>query len=272
MSKLETRLLEYEKYRQISSDSEFAAALEEVVAEEAEKKPDYRDYELLEEATSALASLRSSDIAALERRAVEIAKAVVSSVISDDKKRFTPVRRIIPIAAAVALLAAGIATSYAIDYFKNTNWLSEEAVEDVKRMKPGKVYVRGSYEVSVAKDAYKDVDSLEKLRDAVDIPGLLLPFDLSDEFCIKDISASDYGTSKRITFIIVRNDEEAEFIVETNNNWQVQLKLTEISGQKAYMSEFDGFVQAEFEHKGSMYTVKAESKDTLYQIIESLGE
>lgn len=270
MSKLETRLLEYEKNRQISSDSEFVAALEAIIAEESKKRSSRRDFELLEEAVSILTSLQTPNVDALEAHAAEVTKAAVYTATREEEKHYIPMRRLIPIAAAVLLLAAGMVTSYALDYFKNTNWLAEDAIEDIKRMESGKVYIRDGSDVIVSKEIYSDIDSLEKLSKTINIPDLLLPVGLSDKYYIDDICVDDLGIGQVVEFTINGENEKAEFVAETNSSWQVDIKKTPIAGFEVFISEFDGYYQGEFEFKNTIYNIRTSSEKELYKIIESL--
>ena len=270
MSKLETRLLEYEKNRQISSDSEFVAALEAIIAEESKKRSSRRDFELLEEAVSILTSLQTPNVDALEAHAAEVTKAAVYTATREEEKHYIPMRRLIPIAAAVLLLAAGMVAISA----NEDGLLFFSDKDEMDQYDPGVSYEKDENELIVSALSDYDIKELQELYKNVECEKLLLPFGLGKDYSINDISYDDMVQYKSITIDLDRNGSINNSIsIFINKGYTVPPDETIRVGKfDVYVTNYDDIYFGTFEYNNCLYQFYAESQDILFELINSMKE
>ncbi len=273
-SKLENKLLQYEKSTPISNDEELIKAIESIIRDEESVPYEERDFDLIDEAVDAIFSLRKVDIEQLEECAENITDKYFYEVQTKDaddvkkiKHRSVRLKWIIPIAALVSLLIVGsmVAYSCGFDLISMTKKAYTQLVEGV-------IYKQGNKELIMTEDV-KEYDSLEDFTKTEDNSNLLLPNNLSGQHSIDRIYEADYGDFKEIFLDISIDNSIQTIIIETpcSGNFNEQSdRFRKMGGFDVLYSQYDNVYQAEFFYEGNYYAIQASSYEILTKIIESL--
>ena len=120
-SKLETKLLQYEKSTPISNDDELIEAIESIISNEESVPIEERDFDLIDEAVDAILSLKKVDIEQLEDSAEKITDRYFDEIQTQrgelvKKTKTVRLKWLIPIAAIISLLTIITVVSYAFGY------------------------------------------------------------------------------------------------------------------------------------------------------------
>lgn len=274
-SKLENRLMQYEKSTPISNDNELIQAIKSIISNEEALPYDKRDFDLIEEAVEAVLTLQGVDIEPLEERAEEITDAYFNEMQDDEanivrksKNKSVKLKWIIPVAAIVSTLVAGAMVAYAFgfDLIEMTKKAYAQLVEK-------ETYEEGEHELIITSDC-KEYHSFLEFLENEEVDALLLPYDLPEEFSIDSIQMSDYGEYKQIVFSFIGEESAHSIIIRTpyigeNNNIESE---NIIGNYHVSCCQYDDKHQGEFLYENNQYVVVSSSYDNLKIIIESLGK
>jgi len=275
-SKLENKLMQYEKNTPISNDNELIQAIKSIISNEEALPYDKRDFDLIEEAVEAILTLQDVDIEQLEECAEEITDAYFNEAQDDEvnlvkKSKNKPVKLkwIIPIAAILSILVAGTIAAYALGYD-----LIEMTKKAYSQLVEKESWKEGDHELIITSDC-KEYDSLSAFMENEDVDTLLLPYDLPEEFSIDCIRVDDFGKYTEITLSLQILGEsfkhdviiKAPFLDEYNTNEE---DLQMIGNYNVSYYQYDDIHQGNFVFEENHYTIRSSSYDTMKILIESL--
>ena len=171
---------------------------------------------------------------------------------------------IVPIAAAIVLLASLAAVTFA-GGGRILDWTND----DWKSVEPGEKLVDGSYEAEKAKD-HREYGEFEALLAAEGVDGVLAPKDGE----VADVLVIEFGEYRRITAKVTDEsgrvyDYEAQCPSQTET---INAELTKVGGFDVSLSNYDGVYQAEFIWDGVRYIIGTDDPDALTAFVASLGE
>ncbi len=273
-SKLENRLIQYEKSTPISNDEELIKAIETIIGEEETLPYEDRDFDLIEEAVDAVLSLKGVDIGLLEECAEEITDVYFNEMQDDEanivkksKTKSVRLKWLIPIAAIVSTLIAGAMVAYAFgfDLIEMTKKAYAQLVEK-------ETYEEGDHELIITSDC-KKYRSVPEFLENEEVDALLLPYDLPEEFSIDSIQISDYGEYAEISLLISNEESDTNIIIKTpetdiiSDNEETKFV---IGNYHVNYYQYDGKHQADFVYEGNHYILISSSYNSLEKIIESL--
>ena len=273
-SKLENRLMQYEKSTPISNDNELIQAIKSIINNEEALPYDERDFNLIEEAVEAVLTLQGVNIERLEECAEEITDAYFNDMQDDEanivKKsinKSVKLKWIIPIAVILSILAAGTIAAYAFGFN-----LIEMTKKAYSQLVEKETYEEGDHELIITSDC-KEYDSFPEFLEKEKVDALLLPYDLPEAFSIDSFQMNDYGEYKQIVISLI-GEESAHSIVittpyigENNNNIETH---NIIGNYYVNCCQYDDKHQGEFLYDNNQYVVVSSSYDNLKIIIESL--
>ena len=267
------------RFRKVTDDRSFADALYGLLDEKPEKNA-----ELIAESADMLASLAGETDEATAQSVGRVRASLADKIAAkqradavsanareaeDDAKILTPKRGIrwkllIPIAAAVALLAALTAFTFA-----GSTRLADLTNELWKLIAPGEKVVESDYEMDKMKE-WRDYDEFEALLAEEGIEGVLAP---------KGVTASEplvieYGDYREITATFTDEngrvyDYEAQYPSQAE---KINAELTRIGRFDVSLSHYDDTYQAEFISDGTWYIIGTDDPDALAAFVASLGE
>lgn len=266
-NKLESRLAEIGKRVPIENDRELYDAVLGIIDEERAKKPEERDFDLLEEAIDFSLSLEGADGEKISSDAAAVGERALSSVPEEKKGRTAPLRAkwIIPVAALLAvLLAAAVgAKVFDLSIFGRD---ARDAVRDEILEGGDDVFEKDGWEVYVGEEMEK-VHSLVELDAAISRDGLLLPYGY--EYGVTDISTADYGDSYRITI----KTDVGLVDVKTDTGWgNASPTFVRTGRYDVVYSHYDNVYQGEFVYNDCMYCITSETEEGLEILIASMEE
>lgn len=271
-SKLEDRLLQYEKSTPISNDEELLHAIKCIINEEESVPIEKRDLELVEEAIKATFSLKKIDIAVLNKHADKLKEKYVSearfdntSKVKKEKIKSVNLKWFIPIAAIISILTASTLVAYAFGY--DFVSITKSAYVQFKE----KIFYRYGNSDIIITDDYTKYQSLEMLSNDDKYSNVLLPFELPDNFTVTEIIAQDFGEYTSIDIKLLCNGVLQQIDIETPTSFNFSNRETiRINGFDVYCCEYDNIFQGELLYEGSIYTISASSYNNLEIIIKSL--
>ena len=173
-------------------------------------------------------------------------------------------RRVLPIAAAVALIAALTALTFA-----GSGRLADITNSFWKLIAPGDKLVESDYELEKMKDQ-RGYDEFEALLEAEGVDGVLVPKGAA----IDDPLVVEYGGYREITATVTDEsgrvfDYEAQYPSQAD---EINAELTRIGRFDVSLSSYDGVYQAEFIADGVWYVIGTDDPDALAAFVAALGE
>lgn len=150
------------------------------------------------------------------------------------------------------------------DFWKITKKVYTSLTEKIE-------YFFGSMSVATTTD-FNDFDSLEDLKESVDLNGALLPRSLEEKYTFDRIYYSDFGEFQEVSIKIFLDGEAVgEFIVDLNKNGGlINSTLVKIGKFNVVESHYDNIHQFEFIYEGNYYLIYTHDYDVLLEITESL--
>ena len=275
-SKLETKLLQYEKSTPISNDDELIEAIEKIISNEESVPIEERDFDLIDEAVEAILSLKKVDIEQLEDSAEKITDRYFNEIqtqrvnfVKKNKIKSVRLKWLIPIAAIISLLTVTTAVAYAFgfDIISMTKEAYTQLVEKV-------FYKQGNDDLIITNDI-QEYDSLFDFMNNEDYSTLILPHNLSEEYKIESVYVEDYGTYKSIALFINchQTSHEVTILTPFDSNYDTLNRETQFIGNyEVIYSQYDGKHQGEFIYEGNYYVITSSSYEQLKIIIESMGK
>ena len=273
-SKLENKLLQYEKSTPISNDSELIKAIECIINTEEALPFEERDFDLIDEAVDVILSLKKVDIEQLENCAEKITDKhfdeIESANIDKVKKsnhKSVRLRWLIPIAAIVSLLIVSTTVAYALGY-DLISMTKEAYVQLVEKV----FYKQGEKDLIITEDV-KEYESFEDLLKNEANSKLLVPTNLSGQYSIDRIYEEDYGDYKKITLHIDIDGSTQKIKIKTQYSGtfnEQSEKFQKVGAFDILYTQYDGVHQAEFLYEGDYYAIVSSSYEILTKIIESL--
>lgn len=271
-TKLENKLLQYEKSTPISNDEELIKAIESIIRDEESVPPEERDFDLIDEAVDALLSLRKVDIEQLEECAEKITDKCLYEVQTKDvddvkkiKRKSVRLKWIIPIAALLSLLIVGSMVAYAFgfDVISMTKEAFTQLAEKVN-------YKNDNKELIITED-FQTFNSIQQLLDSDDYSNLLLTSELDQNYHVEFIEVNDFGSYKDIIVRMESDGDTYKIYIDTPGTRDFpNLQPQKIGKFDVYISEYDDVHQGEFVYNGGLYTIVTSSYENLKKIIESL--
>ena len=274
-SKLEERLLQFEKQQKIVNDEELLQVLEQIIDAEEALPLEERDAELIEEAVQFAVSLKYDDLGDEEvseiaeridpkRLIAEASKSRGAKSVSP--KRKMKLRWLIPAAIVSVLLVVTIG-AYALGY--DLFGMAREAFAELGNKDP---YKQDQDDI-IKTDDYGTYYSLEEFEKQTSYSDILLPYGLANEYVIEEIIAFNYGESTQITFFMTFNGTQYETSITLPNSIDLsKFEAEKIADYDVVISEYDSLFQGEFVYKGNYYVVQTNSLENLKKQIEGMEE
>ena len=262
---LAIRLSEYERKSPIRCDADLSAALDSIICSEMAKSASRRDLDLIDEATDAALMIQGFDPEEASLDAARIADGAIASIPSDDKKTslFFSTRWLIPAVILTALLfAVAVAAKVFDDEFLSALY---GAKDEIAEASPGQVIEIGGESVEVGLS--DEISSLGELVPRVRCESLLLPEIGDDE--IGSIDLSDFGTYQNVTVTLA---DGASFDIKTDTVWKNTMDTEKVGKFDVVTSNYDSVYQGEFEYKGCLYRITADSEARLRELILCMGD
>ena len=276
-SKLDAKLLQFEKQRKIANDEELLQVLEQIIDAEEALPLEKRDAELIEEAVQFAVSLKYSDIDEEkvseiaehidpERLLAEFSKSRNAETVPPKKKK---VRRwLIPVAAVISILLAVTIGVYAATGYDLWG-LAREAFAGLSE----KIFYSDSNRDIVKTGDYGTYYSMEEFENKVSYSDILLPYNLCDEYTLEKIIVENYGEKDEITFYMTYDGTEYKTYITIPNTAAIdQFETERIGSYDVVISAYDDLFQGEFVYKDNNYRVQADSLENLKNLIECLEE
>lgn len=273
-SKLEKKLLQYEKNAPISNDEELLNAIESIIINEESLPIEERDLDLIDEAIDSILSLKKVDIEQLDSYVEKITDKYFSKITDKSKKitkknKFVKLRRVIPIVAIISILTIGSIVAYAKGY--NLVSMTKEMYTQLVQ----KVWYRyGNTDIIITEDV-NEYKSLEEFLDNVGDCDLLLPYNLPNSYVVDKILEEDYGEHKNISMFITHDNFTQRIKIQTPyfgdlSNVEAEHKI--IGNYDVVYHEYDNLYQGEFVYGDNYYVVIASSYDILTTMIKNMEE
>ena len=273
-SKLEEKLIQYDKTTAISTSQELLDAIDYIIDNEMALPDNEVDVDLIKEATETAKILRNVDIEQRKKEADAIAKEIIAEVNSQNvppkqkTKRHLKKRWILPIAAITTLIIASAVVSYSFDG-NEQNGSKRSYTQSRKNV----ILYGDDASVHISDDTrvYKDFDEMIGKENVTE---LLWPSDLDSMRHIDDIVVSKYDWITQIFCLFNIGETKVEYFVYAGGPWSPEPEQypVAIGGFDVCVSEYDETYQADFKYKNSMYTVKADTYEVLESFIKSLEE
>ncbi|MCI8331700.1 MAG: hypothetical protein HFE78_02605 [Clostridiales bacterium] len=272
-SKLEQKLLQYEKSAPISNDDELIKAIENIIQSEESLPYEQRDFDLIEEGIDTVLSLKGIDIRSLEECTNDINNDYVDRMNNKktkSAKKSIRLRWIIPIAALLSLLAITVG-AHTFGY--NLIDMTKEAF---MKLKEKTWYTDGKNEFIITSD-FKEYSSLSDYLEKEDTSHLLLPYDLPEDYRITRILVSEYGAYQETMVTLAISDEEFEhhLFIDAPSTFELNQNpdmLRTIGNYLVVYSHYDDIYQGEFIYDGNYYQISTSSYENLETIIEHMSE
>lgn len=271
--KLDKKLAAYEKKRRITNDGELLEALERIIDRETRRPPRKMDTELIAECTKLALTLRGADPAELAKEGAEASRRAAREALEEyrrknDKEtsRTPSPRRLFILIPAIALLVAMmtvVASSSEGHMFTKS---------EIENMEPGKVYEIDGDDVIIAKDGRNDIKTLEELESIIDDPNVILPFGIEDRYPITYISSGDYVKYKEIYLRFTEQPSDTGIWIKVGETWQNERSTVKVGIFDVHLGQYDDVYCADFQYKDSSYTIRVNSEQQLYYIIERFEE
>lgn len=271
-SKLETKLLQYEKSTPISNDNELIEAIENIISNEESVPMEERDFDLIDEAVDAILSLKKVDIEQLEDCAEQVTdkyfneiQTQKSKTVKKSKSKTVRLKWLIPIVAIISLLMVSTIVGYAFgyDFISMTKKAYIQLVE--------KVFYKNDNNELIVTDDFQSFDTLNQFLTSGDYSNLLLTNELAKNYHIENIEVNNFGSHKNITVRMESNGDTHELFVQTPGTADFSNLQTQKIGQlDVYVCEYDGRHQGQFVFNGDLYTIVTSSYENLKKIIESM--
>ena len=270
-SKLEEKLIQYDKTTTISTSQELLDAIDFIIDNEMARPDSEIDFDLIQEAVKTAKILRNIDIEQRKKEADAIAKEIIAEVNSQvreskqKKARVMKKKWIIPIAAILTLIIAGSIISYALglDFLNLPNRLFRQREKKIEYYNDN----NSSYVITDDAGKYKNYDEMISKENFTD---LLWP---ADENYAEYITVKDYGEEMDISCAFNAEDGIVRYDIYTHQSFPVMdYKPTHIGNLDVYISEYDDVYQAEFSYKDNKYTVRTYSYEVLELFLKNLEE
>lgn len=271
-SKLLERIHEIESVAPISSDEELIVALDRIIEKEEELPWKKRDYDLIEEAIEYKLRLEGVDTEECERRANELSKQILQKINNEQKGKTTyrqrpRLRRVAcALAAVLTLLALTVGTYAFSPSFRDfTNKMYNQ-------LKDKTWYHSDNTDYIITHDTLT-FSSLDDLAKDERFSSMALPYDLPDDFVIRDIQVIDYGDILQTT-IMIHNEGQSSSVC-------IMMPSSEIFDDvdTVKIGNYDVLVKQEGDHyqgsfvicDGCVCHVESESAETLTTVIKSIN-
>ncbi len=267
-NKLESRLADIEKSRPINNDSELYEVILGIIEEERAKRPEERDFDLLDEAIDASLALAGKEEDSVLSDSETVMERALAAVPEDREPRYAParVKWLIPVAAILAILLAAAVGAKVFDLPFFGREERDAVREEILDLTDGTVFEKDGWEVYVGEEMEK-VNSLVELDAALSRDGLLLPYRYEDG--VTDISTADYGESYRITI----QTDVGLVDVKTDTGWgNTSPAFVRIGRFDVVYSHYDNVYQGEFVYNDCMYCITSETEEGLEMLIGSMEE
>ena len=275
--KLEKKLSRYEENKPISNRIGLEEAVRSIIDEELSKPDDEIDFDLIDEASEFLLFIEGENTDTLEDDAQRIAEDAIEkrrAKCSDapaadaktSKKHGIRKKWIIPLAAAVIVLAGLIVTCYSLGLDVETMTKKIYSL-----LKPNTEYSDGVHDV-IKTDDHKEYKTLKEMTDAEQITGLLTNDLFNDPDAVADLRLMDYGNYYEILIDTVGEYSASLMIITPDNNGTLPNTTERVGILDVYLVSYDDIYQAEWYHNGNYYNLSTHDRDTLISILEGFRE
>lgn len=272
-SKLEEKLMQYEKNNPITNKQELLQAVESILKEEESKKANKQDIDLIDEAVDIILTLNGVDIENLNRDANVLTHKILnevhgnSSPLNLKKQKRVCLKWLIPVAAILSLLISATIVAYAMGYdvLSMTN-------RSFKQLKEKIWYNNNDTSIIISNDnrIYKDV---EEMIEKEAFENLLWPSQIDGLKYEKDITVADYGDYLLVMCAFDFHDEIVNYSIKSlcTDSFGGETPLL-IGGHEVYLCEIENMYQADIINNNNLYTVTSSKLDTIESFIKILEE
>ena len=281
LTKLEKKLLKYEKKNPCRTDADIARALRSVIDRERNKKFLRPDEELISEAADAFILLAGVDKGEIARASERVRERVFARAAETEDPApasgFAPHRLFKWLIPAVILITVAAATAVmAYRYIPASTGYKEfmKEMEPIDTAKVGEKYTLedGREIIKGPKMKKMKVDNLEELEEFMDTPGLILPYCLPEGYTVRVDYIADFNITKAAELTVSDGKQNSTIRIDTNESWEVELELERIGKYDVYAMELDGKYWGQFMYKDNSYRIETPTKEILEIIINSLEE
>ena len=273
-SKLNEKLLQFEKKEKITDDGELVKILEQIIEEEESLPPEERDADLIEEAVKYEVFLKYGD---MDEKINEIAERIDPEQLlyrilttGEDKMvkpgKNTKLKMLIP-AAAAFLVAIVMLTA-----FSGVDNILGMARETFVQLREKIFYKEGDSDIVKTGD-FETYQSIEEFENSTAYTNILLPHNLNNGYALDKITVYNYGVYENI--LLNMSYEGKTYLIDItipNSNNYSEFETEQIGNYDVVVSEYDNIFQGDFIYKGNNYGVQSNSYENLKQIIENLEE
>lgn len=269
-SKLEEKLLQYDKAAAISTVRELTAAIERIIDDELARPDNEIDFDLIDEAIETVKLLSNVDVEQRKKEGDILASKIISEINSQDispkqkRSRLMKKKFIIPIAAILSLIIVGSIISYALG-FDILNFTGRA----YSKVEKSTWHVNDNSSVIITDNvkAYKNYDEMISSESFTE----LLWFGQASN--ADDISVKDYGEYVSISTTFNIDSEIVRYNITLRSPIpEVDQEPTHIGEYDVYISEYDNIQQAEFNYKGNKYRIQTSSYKILESFVRNLEE
>ncbi len=271
-SKLEEKLMQYEKNTPIKNKQELLYAVESILKEEESKKSSKRDIDLIDEAVDIILTLNGIDAENLEHDA----NVLTDKILNEANKRVTfgttkskkaSIKWLAPIAAIISLFLSINVIAYAMGYdlISMTN-------DAFKQLKEKIWYSNNDSSIIKTSDnrVYKDV---KEMIENESFENLLWPAQMDELKFVGDIEVIDYDNELEIICRFDRFGNAIEYNVIFPAEYNMDnLDLIKIGEYEVNVSNHENKYQANLIYKGNGYLITAQDNENLEYFIKNLKE
>ena len=275
-TKLEEKLIEYEKNTPVSTADQLAQAVKAIIDDELAKSDDMVDFDLVDEATEFYLSLCGEDIAELDSDAKRIGDAAIAksreqtageNQAAAKKKSAFRMKWIIPIAAVISIMAVVVASGFGFSSFD----IMSMTKKDFERMEPKTEYSDGKHDIIITFDI-RDYETMNELIGAEGVSGLLENDLFNDKERLDGVRYLDYGEYADI-LVFLKGSVSGDFEIITPSRYSnLPQPLEKVGSLEVRFSSYDDVFQAEWFHNGNSYRLTVNSKEALTNILEQFKE
>lgn len=271
-SKLEEKLMQYEKNIPVTDKQELLNAVEVILKEEESKKPDKQDIDLIDEAVDIILTLKGIDSEELENEADvltdrilnEAHDKVASGAVKPRKPRL---KWLIPVAAVLSVIISVNVVAYAMGY----DLLSMTSAA-YKRLKEMIWYSNDDNSIIITDDnrVYKDV---EEMIEKESFENLLWPSQTDEIKSDGNIEVNNYDSELVIFCRFNMAGNSIEYSVTMPSRYPMtDLDLMKIGKYDVALYDYDNKHQADMIYKGNGYTITVQNKEDLEYFIKNMEE
>ena len=157
-----------------------------------------------------------------------------------------------------------VSCSAEIDFWQFTKEAYASLTEKVE-------YWFGNSSVIITKDSVK-YNSLDELERDVDLSGVLLPYGVSDEYSVGNISYDDFGEKQMVCMKIKSGEgEQVDLKIKLGGGFAPGINQPATIGEYTGIeSHYDDIYQFEFDYGGNYYLINSHDHGELLYVIDSL--